>query len=163
MVEFDKDIDQLVENLKSMVNSGNVQTDKLERLLKENNMDPSKAAGQYNEEVERKEENARLVDGLTEMQKAEFHEAFSLFDKDGGGDITVAELSDVMKSVGQNPTQIELDEIIKMVDEDGSGTIDFDEFLILMARKLKESDTEDELFEAFRIFDTESNGLIRAD
>ena len=163
MVEFDKDIDQLVENLKSMVSAGNVQTEKLERLLKENNMDPSKAAGQYNEEVEIKEENARLVAGLTEMQKAEFAEAFSLFDEDGGGDISTDELANVMRSVGQSPTEIELQEIIKLVDEDNSGSIDFQEFLILMARKLKESDTEEELFEAFRIFDTESNGLIKAD
>lgn len=48
---------------------------------------------------------------LTEEQIAEFKEAFSLFDKDGDGTITTKELGTVMRSLGQNPTEAELQEM----------------------------------------------------
>ena len=44
----------------------------------------------------------------------------------------------------------------------GNGTIDFDEFLHMMAKKMKESDSEEELREAFRVFDKDGNGFISA-
>ena len=48
------------------------------------------------------------------------------------------------------------------VDADGNGTIDFPEFLNLMARKMKDSDSEEELREAFKVFDKDGNGFISA-
>ena len=44
----------------------------------------------------------------------------------------------------------------------GNGTIDFPEFLTMMARKMKDTDTEEELKEAFRVFDKDGNGFISA-
>ncbi len=52
--------------------------------------------------------------------------------------------------------------MINEVDVDGNGSIDFPEFLSLMARKMKDTDTEEELVEAFRVFDRDGNGLISA-
>merc|ERR1711988_1174382 len=43
---------------------------------------------------------------------------------------------------------------------DGNGTIDFPEFLSLQARKMKDTDTEEELIEAFKIFDRDGSGFI---
>ena len=103
-----------------------------------------------------------MVDQLTDEQIAEFKEAFALFDKDGDGTITTKELGTVMRSLGQNPTEAELQDMINEVDVDGNGTIDFPEFLSLMARKMKETDTEEELMEAFRVFDRDGNGFISA-
>ena len=94
-----------------------------------------------------------MAEQLTEEQIAEFKEAFSLFDKDGDGTITTKELGTVMRSLGQNPTEAELQDMINEVDVDGNGTIDFPEFLSLMARKMKDQDTEEELIEAFKAFD----------
>ena len=37
------------------------------------------------------------------------------------------------------------------VDADGNGTIDFPEFLTLMARKMKDTDSEEEILEAFKV------------
>jgi len=99
---------------------------------------------------------------LTEEQIAEFKEAFSLFDKDGDGTITTKELGTVMRSLGQNPTEAELQDMINEADADGNGTIDFPEFLSLMARKMKDTDTEEELVEAFKVFDRDGNGFISA-
>ncbi|VDM94117.1 unnamed protein product, partial [Onchocerca ochengi] len=47
-----------------------------------------------------------------------FKEAFSLFDKDGDGTITTKELGTVMRSLGQNPTEAELQDMINEVDAD---------------------------------------------
>jgi hypothetical protein len=41
-------------------------------------------------------------------------------------------------------------------------TIDFPEFLTLMARKMKDTDSEEDILEAFRVFDKDCNGLISA-
>lgn len=62
------------------------------------------------------------ADQLTEEQIAEFKEAFSLFDKDGDGTITTKELGTVMRSLGQNPTEAELQDMINEVDADGNYT-----------------------------------------
>ena len=40
---------------------------------------------------------------------------------------------------------------ILQVDADGNGTIDFPEFLTLMARKMKDTDSEEEILEAFKV------------
>jgi calmodulin len=44
----------------------------------------------------------------------------------------------------------------------GNGTIDFPEFLTLMARKMKDTDSEEEILEAFKVFDKDGNGFISA-
>lgn len=89
-------------------------------------------------------------------------EAFSLFDKDGDGTITTKELGTVMRALGQNPTEAELQDMINEVDADGNGTIDFPEFLTMMARKMADAASEEEVTEAFRVFDKDGNGFISA-
>ena len=101
-----------------------------------------------------------MTEHLREDQIAEFKEAFSLFDKDGDGAITSKELGTVMRSLGQNPTEAELQDMIHEVDADGNQLIDFAEFLAMMARRMKDSEGEDEIREAFRVFDKDGNGFI---
>ncbi|XP_067126699.1 uncharacterized protein [Centruroides vittatus] len=104
-----------------------------------------------------------MAEELTEEQVAEFKEAFSLFDKEGSGQITTKELAMVIKSLGLNPTEAELQEMIKEVDSKGTGMVYFPEFLSLMAKNLKNIECEDEIIEAFRVFDKDGNGIIKAD
>lgn len=54
-----------------------------------------------------------------EWLAAEFKEAFALFDKDSDGTITTKELGTVMRSLGQDPTDAELQDMINEVDADG--------------------------------------------
>ncbi|NWU87227.1 CALMS protein, partial [Onychorhynchus coronatus] len=103
-----------------------------------------------------------MAERLSEEKIAEFKEAFSLFDRDGDGSITTRELGTVMRSLGQNPTEAELRDMVGEVDADGSGTVDFPEFLSLMARKMRDTDGEEEIREAFRVFDKDGNGYISA-
>jgi len=79
---------------------------------------------------------------------------------DGDGTITTRELGVVMRSLGQNPTEAELQDMINEVDPDGNGTVDFPEFLTMMARKMREIDAEEEIKEAFKVFDKDGNGYI---
>lgn len=53
------------------------------------------------------------------------------------GCITVEELATVIRSLDQNPTEKELQDMINEVDADGNGTIEFAEFLNLVAKKMK--------------------------
>ena len=97
---------------------------------------------------------------MTAEKEAEYREAFALFDKNGDGTITVVELGTVMRNLGNNPTDSELQDMINEVDADGNGTLEFDEFCNLMARQMKETNQEYELKQRFKLFDKDGNGLI---
>ncbi|CAD7922308.1 unnamed protein product [Amoebophrya sp. A25] len=99
---------------------------------------------------------------FTSDQIEEFKEAFALFDKDNSGTITADELGVIMKSLGKNPTDDELDAMIAEVDEDGSGEIEFPEFLALMSKKLQAADSIEEMREAFLVFDRDKSGSVTA-
>ena len=101
-----------------------------------------------------------MLDEIPENRLKEYRDAFEMFDKDKDGTITAKELAKVMRSLNQDPSEHELNEMISEVDVDGNGHIDFEEFVHLMNRRSKEIDTEDEVINAFRVFDKEGNGLI---
>merc|ERR1712136_559246 len=73
------------------------------------------------------------------------------------GTMATKDLGTVMRSLGQNPTETELQDMINEVDADGNGTIDFPEFLSLQARKMKDTDTEEELVEMIREADVDGS------
>ena len=68
-----------------------------------------------------------------------------------------------MRSLGQNANEDELKEMIAEVDADGSGEIDFKEFLALMVRLNQGNNQEEELMDAFKIIDIEGDGVITAE
>lgn len=86
--------------------------------------------------------------------------AFGLFDKNGDGSISTAELGEVMRNLGHSPTEEALRVMVDEVDADGNGNIDFAEFLTLMARRMKAKDSQAEILEAFKVFDKDNSGKI---
>lgn len=100
------------------------------------------------------------MDQLSKEQIDSYREAFSLFDKDGDGTITAKELGVVMRSLGQNPTEAELQDMVNEVDKDGNGTIDFEEFLDMMSRNSMDENAEEEMRQAFLVFDKDGSGQI---
>jgi len=94
---------------------------------------------------------------LTHDQIAELKEAFSLFDKAGQGTIFTKDLGLVLRSLGHNPTEAELQEMTNEVDVKKTGMIDFNGFLSLMVQR---SNNEEEILEAFRVFDKDGTGLM---
>eukprot|EP00270_Netrium_digitus_P019721 TRINITY_DN784_c0_g2_i2.p1 TRINITY_DN784_c0_g2~~TRINITY_DN784_c0_g2_i2.p1 ORF type:complete len:153 (-),score=33.32 TRINITY_DN784_c0_g2_i2:118-576(-) len=105
-----------------------------------------------------------MADQLPPELISEYKEAFGLFDKDRDGKITTKDLGTVMRSLGQNPTQAELSTIVKLYDPEEKGTalLDFDTFVDIMAKNMKETDSEEDLREAFKVFDKDHNGFISA-
>lgn len=99
---------------------------------------------------------------LAQETLEEYKEAFNLFDRNGDGNITTAELGTVMRSLGQNPTEAELADMINSIDTDGNGVISFIEFVKLMVSKSRNADSEEELREAFRVFDRNGDGYVNA-
>jgi troponin C len=108
---------------------------------------------------------------ITEDQKNEFRAAFDIFVEDSeDGTISTKQLGKVLRMLGQNPSEQELQEMVDEVDEDGSGTIDFDEFTQMMSKQLAAEALEQiperpekELAEAFRIFDKNADGYLDFD
>eukprot|EP01006_Ploeotia_vitrea_P030162 TRINITY_DN62637_c0_g3_i1.p1 TRINITY_DN62637_c0_g3~~TRINITY_DN62637_c0_g3_i1.p1 ORF type:complete len:169 (-),score=21.91 TRINITY_DN62637_c0_g3_i1:198-638(-) len=98
---------------------------------------------------------------MTEMQVAEFREAFSLFDKEGNGEIPIQDFGVIMRSLSANPTQAELQDMLNQIDPEGTAkSLTFQDFLTLMARKMRDTDSEEEILEAFRVFDKDGSGFV---
>ncbi|XP_030760711.1 troponin C-like [Sitophilus oryzae] len=62
----------------------------------------------------------------------ELKEAFRLYDREGNGYITTGTLKEILAALDDNLTSRDLDGIIAEIDTDGSGTVDFDEFMEMM-------------------------------
>ena len=104
----------------------------------------------------------------TEMTTSEdliqqYRKAFSVYEKEDEGKISKKDLGIVMRSLGQNPTEAELQDMINEVDADRKGTIEFHEFLSMMERKKDYIESEDEVLAAFRVFDGDCTGYVSAD
>jgi len=72
-----------------------------------------------------------LEEDLTELKK-ELREAFRIYDKEGVGYITNDVFVEILRELDPKLTQENLDDIIQEIDEDGSGTVDFEEFMAMM-------------------------------
>ena len=100
---------------------------------------------------------------------SELQDKFLLFDVDGDKVINRKELGAVMRSFGENPTEEDLNDLMKELDADGSETLEFKEFLnlmeksnrldIMMKRKLKDQQVE-EIKQKFLQFDDDQDGAI---
>ena len=80
-----------------------------------------------------------MADYLSDEKIIEYYAAFEIYEKDGS--IPAKNLGQVMRLLGENPSEEELKQMIREVDLDGNGRIDFKEFLYLM----RKNDSEDEL------------------
>merc|ERR1712093_169770 len=98
---------------------------------------------------------------FSEEDKKEFRKNFNLFDKKRTGSIPLPDMGTVLRSLGQNPTEAELQALMEEVDKDKSGTIEFEEFVDLMSRTNKtQEQMEEEIKNAFLTFDADNSGYI---
>eukprot|EP00339_Tiarina_fusa_P024244 CAMPEP_0117047120 /NCGR_PEP_ID=MMETSP0472-20121206/32577_1 /TAXON_ID=693140 ORGANISM="Tiarina fusus, Strain LIS" /NCGR_SAMPLE_ID=MMETSP0472 /ASSEMBLY_ACC=CAM_ASM_000603 /LENGTH=157 /DNA_ID=CAMNT_0004759725 /DNA_START=17 /DNA_END=490 /DNA_ORIENTATION=+ len=107
-----------------------------------------------------KKEDLMKEFNLTEDLYHEYQSAFDMFDEDHSGDISAEELVKAMNSLSKPTTLEEAKEMIKRVDQDGDGDIDFREFIIMMGDTGEE---EEELRNAFDLFDADNSGYIDRD
>lgn len=102
----------------------------------------------------------QITKKLSTEQLQDIKETFDTFDKDKDGSITTKELGSVIKSMGQNVTETEIQEMINEMDTNGDGIINFEEFSNQMAKKMMDIDSSEELKDAFKVIDSDQNGLI---
>ncbi|MES1922360.1 calmodulin-like 3 [Bonamia ostreae] len=101
------------------------------------------------------------MDENKELKKVdEIKEAFELFDKNGDGTISALELGQVLRSLGQNPTESELNDMISEFDSNGKGNIDFEDFKRIISTHKSEFSAKSNVKEAFKAFDKDGNGFI---
>lgn len=101
-----------------------------------------------------------MAENITEEQLQQYLAAFSHFDKDGSGSITVHELRLVVDELGHRVTNNELGAMMMEMDSDGNGSIDFSEFLAMMAKRMLLSDGEQEMLESFQVLDADGDGVL---
>ena len=65
-------------------------------------------------------------------------------------------MSQLLKYVGENPSDGEVQDLMSEVDPSSSGLFKFPDFLSMMLRKMDENSAEDEIREAFKVFDSVS-------
>jgi len=97
---------------------------------------------------------------LTDEQVQQIAQAFQLFDTDGSGTIETQELKIAMRALGFEPKQEEIDKMVRDVDDDGSGSVDYPEFLEMMAHKILNRDPAEEIDKAFKLFDDDQTGRV---
>ena len=101
---------------------------------------------------------------MTEMsKKTECKEAFDFFDKENKGSIYKEQLIELMRALGAWPTQSEITEMLKEVRVNSSGKIEFNDFMELFIKQMKNTTTEEEIINSFKIFDKENHGYISRD
>merc|ERR1712045_828541 len=101
--------------------------------------------------------------GLDEEQVKNLKRTFDQFDSNKVGALSVGTVQTILKMMGMHVSCHALQEIVDEIDEDGSGELEFPEFIQLAAKFLIEEDEEQmkwELREAFRIYDKQGNGYI---
>lgn len=101
-----------------------------------------------------------LRPGLTEDDIEEIKEAFDLFDSDGSGTVEPRELKNAMTSLGFEAKNATLFHVITELDKDGSGAIDFEEFLNMMSCQMSDHISKEEIRGIFVLFDLDKTGHI---
>ena len=106
-----------------------------------------------------KRKAANKID-ISEEQKSDIKEAFSLFDSQSSGFIDCKDLKVAMRALGFEPRKEEIKKMIAEVDKESSGKLSLESFIMLMANKMSEKDTKEEILKAFKLFDDDETGKI---
>jgi len=98
---------------------------------------------------------------LSEEMRKEIEEAFNVFDQENTGKMDVKELKVAMRALGFEPRKDEIKKMLASVSADkAGGEITREQFIEMMASRLIEKDTRDEIAKAFRLFDDDETGKI---
>ncbi|XP_016058516.1 PREDICTED: myosin regulatory light chain 2, ventricular/cardiac muscle isoform [Miniopterus natalensis] len=104
--------------------------------------------------------NSNVFSMFEQTQIQEFKEAFTIMDQNRDGFIDKNDLRDTFAALGRvNVKNEEIDDMIK----EAPGPINFTVFLTMFGEKLKGADPEETILNAFKVFDPEGKGVLKAD
>merc|ERR1719431_1712444 len=89
-----------------------------------------------------------------------YQDAFQQLDRSNSGMLATKLLGQLLRFVGENPSDAEVQDLMNEVDVGSIGFFKFPNFLSMMLRKIDEISAEDEIREAFTVFDSDGNGFI---
>ncbi|KAI9335473.1 calmodulin 2-like protein [Obelidium mucronatum] len=104
-----------------------------------------------------------MASQLTQEQVEEFTAAFKAFDRDNDNNINSADLVATLKSLGITLTSNEVTAWLNEADSTGKGVVSFTAFMALAGRNFRDIIAEEEMKEAFKIFDKNGDGFITND
>ncbi|KAI4378776.1 hypothetical protein MLD38_016209 [Melastoma candidum] len=98
----------------------------------------------------------------TSTTPADLLRVFQTFDRNGDGRITLEELEESLLNLGISVPREELADMIRGIDVNGNGCVDLDEFgsLYGLLSEERDADAEDDVREAFNVFDRDGDGFI---
>lgn len=148
-----------VQNLTKSLIEGSPQQEGTEHRNARKRQEVTKTEEEMDQNRLRYEE---FKEDLTEEQIEQIERAFSRFENPGDGAIPKHQLGDVLRSLGQDPTEDEIREmLLEEVDVEDTGMITFPELLAVMARRSRDAQAEEELVEAFKLLDHDKSGYIK--
>lgn len=92
---------------------------------------------------------------LTEEQKIEAKEAFQLVDKEDSGSIKTKEVGIVLRALGHNPSEEDLEKLLAGRDD----SVTLNDFLEMLSAEVNDDMDGEELRVAFKVFDREGQVL----
>lgn len=112
-------------------------------------------------DIENIEESITITNSnsMDEESLNQIKETFLLFDQDNDGYITKQELSTLLRALGKNLTDLEINNLITQYEIENN-SIDFDKFIIII-NQITPKDTQNDLLNAYELFDPENNGFIK--
>lgn len=93
----------------------------------------------------------RMLD-ISTIEVYKYYQTFRQFDRDDSGELDISELKQVFSILGVKVHEESIKLLLAGIDEDGSGEVDFKEFLQMMVTQKKKLDQDEELEEAFKVF-----------
>jgi len=109
------------------------------------------------------------MEDIDPSERRKLHDLFVLVDADGSGEITGAELTDALSTLGKDLDEKSISKLVSLMDKDGSGDIGFAEFACVleglkheMAHEVALNSTEFVTM-LFSIFDDDGAGTITFD
>ncbi len=99
-----------------------------------------------------------MAQSLSDETQVEFKQAFDSFDKKKTGNLEKKDLGSLMNHLRFYPKESELEEIFAAFNEE----ITFPDFLEIMATRMYDHNTEQELLQAFKLYDEKETGFVNA-
>ncbi|CAK65183.1 unnamed protein product (macronuclear) [Paramecium tetraurelia] len=100
---------------------------------------------------------------FSDAEDKKYRENFQLFDRDSDERINFTELQELLTSIGYVYDEQELSELYKELEDSEGQGIRSDALFILVSKKKREQDREEQLIEAFKSVDLENTGYIQSE